>query len=712
VVDAELADAASLSGTVTDNAAASVPGIWVNLHRLDPSTGQRVYLSSRTSGEDGTYSFGGLMSGTYFVDFSDLSPSVTYAREYYNGKPTSDAADAVTLLPGQDVTGIDATLDLAGQLTGTVLSDADGNPIQFVTVTAYRLNEVSGNWDYASGASTNATGVYSMRGLTAGSYRVEFYDISGNHLREFHNDKATFALADSFAIPSGGAVVIDASLAPASRIEGTVTREGSGLPGTPLAGITVDAYRVLAPDSFEYVFSATTDPNGNYSVGGLNAGIYRISFNDDGGYYLPEVHANATGLSTGTDIAVAATSTISGIDAALIAGGRISGTVTDAVASSALQGIGIYFYRDNGVSWEFEAFAESDSAGGYTSPALPIGQYRVEFYDFSELPSYRGEYHDNTYNFNDSTAVTVNALQTTGSIDAALSPIDRSNVISGSVTDDATSAALAGIHAQAYLFNSVSGRYEFEAEAVSDGAGAYRIENLPSGLFRVRFSDRTNGTYAQQFYAGSSTLTGGSQLSLGTQDSISGIDAAMLPAMTISGTVRNESGDGIEGVSVLVRRWEPVNNDWFLVNSTQTPAGGAYSVNGLPDGTYRVEFLPVGGSGYFREFYNDAQTLGSATDLHVFQFLNGNLTNIDAELSTTAPATVTPAIGAFRKTGPTSYQSDFRGQPGTMYQLERSATMLPQSWVPDGAPFEAQPEGNVLNMSSSEPRMFWRVREN
>jgi hypothetical protein len=47
-----------------------------------------------------------------------------------------------------------------------------------------------------------------------------------------------------------------------------------------------------------------------------------------------------------------------------------------------------------------------------------------------------------------------------------------------------------------------------------------------------------------------------------------------------------------------------------------------------------------------------------------------------------------------------------------MYQLERSATMLPQSWVPDGAPFEAQPEGDILNMSSSEPRMFWRVREN
>ncbi len=707
VVNGELADAASISGTVTNNAATPVPGITVNLLRFDSSTVEWVYLLSRATDANGAYSFGGLMNGTFMVEFADYNPSVTYAREYYNGKPTLNGADPVAVLEGQDVTGIDASLDLAGQLSGTVIADANSSPIQLVSVTARRLNEATGTWDYASGASTNAFGIYSMQGLTPGSYRVEFEDISGNYLREFYNDKATFALADSFVISSGVGIVINASLATASRIEGMVTEEGSS---TPLPNITVKAHRVVTTNSFEYVSSATTDQNGNYSVAGLAAGTYRISFEDSSDYHFSEVYENATGLGAGTNIEVAAVSTTSDINAALIAGGKISGTVTNALTLAPLEGIGVYLYRFDGASWQHQNYAETDSAGNYTSPALPVGQYRVEFYDNSEA-GYRTEFYENAFDADDAIPVTVDALQTSSSKNGSLSPISQSSVIAGTITDNSNSAPLAGIFAQAFLFNAASGRYEFNAEAISDSNGAYSIENLPSGLFRVRFMDRTNGVYAQQFYLGASTLSGASEINLDSQASVGGIDAALSPALTISGTVRNESGGGIEGVGVFVRRWEQADNSWFLVNSAQTLADGTYIVKGLSDGTYRVEFSPSVGSGYYREFYDDVQAINSATDLYVYQNINGSLTDIDAELSATPPATVTPVMSGFRKVGAVSYESDFQGQPGTMYRLERSATMLPMSWVPDGAPFEAQPGGDVLNMTSTEPRMFWRVRE-
>lgn len=707
VVNGELVDAASISGTVTNNAATPLMGISVNLLRLDFSTTEWIYLSSQATDANGAYSFGGLSSGTFVVEFADYNPSVTYAREYYDGKPTINAANPVGVLEGQDVGGIDASLDFAGQLSGTVIADANSNPIEFISATAYRLNEVTGSWDYASGVSTNASGVYSMQGLTPGSYRVEFRDFSGNYLGEFHNNKATLALADSFVILSGGGMVINASLATASRIEGMVTGEGSG---SPLPNIAVSAYRVVTANSFEYVSSATTDQNGNYSVAGLAAGTYRVFLADSSGYYLPEVYENVTGLGTGTDIEVAAVSTTSGINAELIAGGKISGTVTNAVTLATVDGIGIYFYRYDGLSWQYQNYAETNSTGSYTSPAMPIGQYRVEFFDDSPAV-YRGEFYDNAFDSDDATPVTVDALQTSLSKNGALSPINQSSVIAGSITDDNTSAPLAGIIAQAFLFNTASSRYEFLAEAISDSNGAYSIENLPSGLFRVRFMDRVTGDYAQQFYLRSSTLSGASEINLGNQASVSGIDAALSQALSISGTVRNESGNGIGGVGVSVRRWEEVGSTWFLVNSAQTLADGTYVVKGLSNGTYRVEFAPGGGSGYYREFYDDVQTINSATDLYVFQSINGSLTDIDAELSATPPEPVPPVMSGFRKIGPVSYESDFQGQPGTMYQLERSATMLPLSWIRDGFPFEAQPGGDVLNMTSTEPRMFWRVRE-
>jgi 5-hydroxyisourate hydrolase-like protein (transthyretin family) len=704
VVNEILSDAASISGTVINSLSAPISGIWVNLSRASGVEGQREYLSSRNTAADGTYSFGGLPGGTFFVEFADYNPSVTYAREYYNGKPTSDAADPVIVSEGQDVVGIDASLDLVGQISGTVTAEAGGSPIQFVSVVAYRLNEVSGNWDYASAASTNASGTYLMAGLTPGTYRAQFTDLSGNFLSEFYNDKPTVLLGDNIFVSSGNTTSIVTSLATASRIEGRVTQEGSG---TPLANISVTAYRENSPNSFQVVFSAITDPDGYYSVGGLAAGTYRISFDNSAGYHLYEVYENATSLTAGTDIMVAAASTIPNKDAALIAGGRISGTVTNAISQSTLQGIGIYFYRYDGVTWQFQNYAESNSSGVYTSPPMPVGQYRVEFYDTSQSSAYRNEYYNNTYNFNDSTSVTVSSLQTTGAVDASLSPINFSNTIAGNITD-ANSAPLAGIYAQVYLYNPVSDRYEFKSESISDGNGAYLIENLPSGLFRVRFNDRANGIYAQQFYFGASTLTGALNLTLGTGESLTFIDASMTLARSISGTVRDESGDGIAGVNVMARRWEASNNEWFLVNSSQTLVGGMYTVDGLPDGTYRVEFRPVAGSGYDGEFYDNVQTINDASDLYLY--FGSGLTEIDAELFGTPTVVITPVMSGFRKVGTGSYEADFQGQPGAMYQLERSATMLPMSWIPDGVPFEAQSGGDLLNMSSSAPKMFWRVR--
>lgn len=709
IADAVLSEAASLSGTVTHSGGTPLPGIWVNLSRLN-SNSQRQYLFSKFSeAGNGTYSFGGLPEGTYFVEFADYSPSVTYAREYYNNQPTYDGAEAIVLTVGENRTGIDADLELTGQIAGIVTADAGGGALPLISVTAYRLNEVTGNWDYASNTSTNPSGAFTLQGLTPGQHRIRYEDSAGNYLGEFYNDKATLLLGDNVSVASGSLVSgINASLATASRIEGTVTAEGSGTPGTGLPNVSVYAYRETSPNSFSFVFSATTDQFGNYSLRGLTAGSYKVSFSDNNGFYLSEVYDNSTGwLNTGTDVVVAASSTTPDIDAELTAGGKISGTVTDAVTSSALDGISIYFYRQNGMSWNFQNSTGTDSAGNYTSPALPVGEYRVEFYDGNN--SYRTQYYNNGFEFDDSTQVTVNPLQTTASINAALDqpPI----TISGTITDADTTFPLEGIFALAYRFNSTTGKYEYQGEASSDYLGSYTIENLQPGLYRLRFSDRTFGYYAQQFYNAANSLTSATPILVETSGAdYVGLDAAMQPALTINGQVRDESGNGIEGALAYVQRWEPVNNEWFFVNAASTDEFGYYTIPGLAEGTYRVGFVAAG---YISEFYdgNDGvPAVDAASDLDL-SASSGDLYNIDAILTASAPEPVEPVMSGFRQTGPGNFEADFQGQPGTMYQLEKSPTMLPGSWVPDGAPFTATSGGNLLNMSSTEPRMFWRVRE-
>jgi hypothetical protein len=120
---------------------------------------------------------------------------------------------------------------------------------------------------------------------------------------------------------------INALLANASKISGTVT----GSDGTTLLqDIQATAYRWN--DSVAYwewmQLRSYTDDNGEYTIGSLPAGTYRVQFGDWNGDYLSEFYDNAPDLDSGTDIVVPAETTVTGIDASLANASKISGTVT------------------------------------------------------------------------------------------------------------------------------------------------------------------------------------------------------------------------------------------------------------------------------------------------------------------------------------------------------------------------------------------------
>ena len=88
---------------------------------------------------------------------------------------------------------------------------------------------------------------------------------------------------------------------------------------TPLTDIEVSAYRWTNADGgyWDHVSLGYTDLSGNYSIGGLTAGTYRVQFHDWQGNYLDESYADAVDLDSGTDIVVPVGKTVTGINASL-----------------------------------------------------------------------------------------------------------------------------------------------------------------------------------------------------------------------------------------------------------------------------------------------------------------------------------------------------------------------------------------------------------
>ncbi len=228
---------------------------------------------------------------------------------------------------------------------------------------------------------------------------------------------------------------INASLDKGGHITGTVTAAGNAV-----ADISVEVYRQNG-SSWDWAGWAYTDSNGNYDVGGLGSGAYRVGFFDWNWFtsdnYLPTYYQNAADLDSATDVVVSAGATTANINVSLVEGGHIAGTVT-ASDGSRLPGISVEVYRQNGSTWYGAGWAQTGSSGEYDVSGLAGGTYRVGF--FTSDGMYAQEYYNDASDLDSATDVSVTAGNTTSNIDAQLDdhapPVAEVDPGNGSVTVD------------------------------------------------------------------------------------------------------------------------------------------------------------------------------------------------------------------------------------------------------------------------------------
>jgi hypothetical protein len=293
--------------------------------------------------------------------------------------------------------------------------------------------------------------------------------------------------------------------------------------------------------------------------------------------------------------------------------GSISGRVTD------VQGNGL---REV-VATAAGVAGVSGVDGRYTIGGLAPGDYWVQFGEFQGggpatglrnlVPQFyaRGDV---------AVQVHVDADATTIGVDAQM---QQGGAIDGRVTD-AAGDPIAGVGV------SVPG-----GNASTDAAGRYAITNLEPGIYAVYLVPPDGSDYLRQNFGGPpaarSLANGQPPLAAGYTPvtvvagaTTDGIDAQLQAGGAVAGTVTDEQGRPLPGITVKLESPEsqaPLTNIFapapFLTapgGTALTDATGRYRLGGLGAGSYRVSFA---GADFSTQFYAGAQTYDAATPIDV-----------------------------------------------------------------------------------------------
>ncbi len=632
-IDAALAPAGVISGAVVFGSTGALSGVTVDVF---DSNG--YFEGSTITAADGSYQIIGLGTGSYAVCFESRSELGTDYSTGSVGQCTGDVSwdgshnsEGEPPSPPENVTDVqvtDGSTTIANGLTGGTISgtvtDTSSEPLQDVTVDAF-----TNTGAFEGSAITGASGYYSLIGVPPGQYDICF-DVSGTtggssttgYVSACYTSAPWYGASNLSGPPSGsGAVAVavtdgstetaDMAITPGGEISGTVTDGSSG----PLQGVAVDV--VSTDGSRSPQVPVSTSAIGTYVITDLPAGGYAVCFGAsyiNGGSsttgYLDQCYSgipwdgSAAGIAGGTSVAVTAGATTSQVDATLSPAAAISGTVTD-LSSAPLQNSGVYVYDASGdrVGW-----ADTAADGTYTVVGLTAGTYRVCFDTSDASAVSTGAYVDQCYAdvvwgdgepFGDvefapsvpaaAAGVSVVAGSTTAGVSAQLSVF---GTITGKVTDT-TSEPLTDVVIDVV---AASGTGSFSTGA-TDPDGEYTASYLLPGSYDVCF-DTTGATggessdgYLDECYSGApwdgelADVTGATPVTITSGLTVPGIDEALAPAGSVTGTVTDSSSSPL--ADVVVDAFTPGG---VVAGSATTTADGTYVVRRLVAGEYNICF--------------------------------------------------------------------------------------------------------------------------
>jgi VCBS repeat-containing protein len=624
----------TIKGKVTGDGNVALANVIVRAYYKEDIMGiiQWSYVGEATTNGTGNYTISNLNASTYHISFNEFFPVPGYLTEFYNNAADQVSATDIPLAAGATVSNINVKLSSGAHVKGKV-TDQQGNPVSGIRVVALDANNT-----YNTFFDTGTDGLYDIGSLQPGNYRIAFDDTRYPPIyrRQYYNNAKEIETATPVTLATEQILNnINAKLDQLSFITGKVTNAQ----GTPLPNIQLIAQRRDIGEWGELWLDlqfADTDSNGNYALGSLFEGVYRVRFRDTNALtYSAEYYNNVTNPAAATLLTVTLNTTTTNINAQLALRGRITGRVTNRVGTP-LENVEVSAeYQVSNPpenSWQSARTAYSDANGDYTICCLDEGAYRLRFKDLQN--GYLSEYYSDVYydyysSLADVTLVQVMAEMTTTGINAQLSRPSKlvSHVI------DQRNQPISNLIVTLYGFNPEGGgqwlnKY-FNVETVND---SYQIAVAP-GRYRIAFADgRSPARYGSTFYDNATTIDTATDITV-TEETTVTIQATLTDRARITGRVIDPDGKPIPDITV--NAYQPFDHPslpWAVRATTMTDQKGEYSLDGIDPGSYRVGFADTTDPVEFAaEYYDNVATPGAGRAISVTE--NQVVTNIDAQLA-------------------------------------------------------------------------------
>ena len=198
----------------------------------------------------------------------------------------------------------------AGKVTGLVTNNAV-SPAPLANICVSVLTPAG---TFVAGVTTPASGQYSIAGVPAGTKKVVFSQCQGgDFVPQYYNNKPSLAAADGVPVTAGQTNAgISAKMVPAGKISGTVTNAAAA----PLAHVCVNA---LNAATGAVIRNASTNAQGQYTIGTLAAGSYKVQFVDCGQQgYNAQYYKNQATFGAANPVSVTSGVVTTGIGAKLV----------------------------------------------------------------------------------------------------------------------------------------------------------------------------------------------------------------------------------------------------------------------------------------------------------------------------------------------------------------------------------------------------------
>ena len=396
----------SISGSVVSAAGGAPIADAVLRVRQDGPT----FVQETSSLATGSYTFTGLIAGTYTLEIVDAPGHV---REAYNDipcLPNCGSGTQIAVVAGTDTPAIDFVLDQAASIGG-VIRDLGETGLRYTNGVQLARIDAGAASHWAGAVVLSGEGGFRFDALPPGEYRLSTSSLVGvgapAYRQEVYDDATCAALdctqpeilAGLPILLAGGEARtgIDLALDPMGSLQGCVAGGGG-----PLANVTVTAYRmenlVFLGTVYVYLGSATTGADGCYTITHLLPGTTRplnLHTSNTLGYrdqvYVGQECGVSCPLLTGFGIPLGFDADATGFDFQLHSGPRLHGALRDAITLGGVPNLRVQLFVPSGAQVrQQDALMLSAGNGAWSSVVLDPGIYFMQV-EVLEGP-YRGRH--------------------------------------------------------------------------------------------------------------------------------------------------------------------------------------------------------------------------------------------------------------------------------------------------------------------------------